>query len=203
MSASAQLRTGLDAVTNDRVPLREHVARIERLAEEAPHRIEALPTSLRAGFNCFAYAFDLFDEADYVRIVIAEQRAGGNTFFANSRFAEYLVSIGAVHPICRRDLEARDIALYGNRTQPRHAARITGGDRLVSKWGLGHLYRHGLWEVPARYGHTVRFVRPTRSSGYLPEFHAYLEATPEWPAFAAHHFPEPHQTPNGTGRPCP
>jgi hypothetical protein len=189
VNARARLRTGLDAITNDRVPLREHIARIGHLASETPHQIQALPTTLGAGVNCFAYAFGLFDRPDYIRIATAEQRAGGSRFFANSRFAEHLVSVGAVAPVCGRDVRDGDIALYGDRPRPLHAARIAGDGWLISKWGLGHLYRHRLWEVPARYGHTVRFVRQIGQHAPLREFHAFLKATPEWVDFAQTYLP--------------
>lgn len=31
---------------------------------------------------------------------------------------------------------------------------------MESKWGTGHIWQHGVYEVPDCYGDTVRFFRP-------------------------------------------
>lgn len=31
--------------------------------------------------------------------------------------------------------------------------------RVTSKWGIGHLYEHELWDVPVSYGTSVRFLK--------------------------------------------
>ncbi len=184
-AASIQLRVELDAITNDHVPLVKHVPRIAALAEHLPHSIGARPTRPSPGFNCFAYAFGLHDQAAYTRIAAAEQRARGNRFFSNSKFADHLVRTNAVTPIGQRDLTPGDIVLYTQDQRIVHAARVIEGGSLQSKWGQGHLYVHHLWEVPARYGNTVRFFQKLGPEPYLPQFANFLRESTGWAEFAA------------------
>ncbi len=44
-----------------------------------------------------------------------------------------------------------DLVLYRNDRQITHAG-LVAADRIISKWGKGHLWIHGLLEVPAQYG---------------------------------------------------
>jgi len=185
--ADAALRSALDAITNDRVLLKDHVPRIAQLAAPFPHMIEPHPVDHRPGFNCFAFAFGLWDQAGYVRVAAAEHRAGENRFFASSAFAGALVRAGALIPICRRDLDAGDLVLYGDPGKPVHAARVLNASRMRSKWGRGHLYDHDLWAVPGRYGHTVRFYRAASDVPFLTWFERIVRAHPAWPDFAAAH----------------
>ncbi|NQV81122.1 MAG: hypothetical protein HQ495_11255 [Alphaproteobacteria bacterium] len=186
---NSDLRARLNAITNDVVPLKDHGLRIEELGRRYPHRIRLQPTRRGAGFNCFAFAFGLFDQPAYTRIAAAEKRAGGNRFFANSNFADHLVRTNAVAPIGQRDLLPGDIVLYVQAGRPVHAAQVIERGLLRSKWGQGHLYLHHLWEVPARYGHTVRFFRKMEPEPFLVQFADFLRKSAGWPEFVATYFP--------------
>ncbi len=73
--------------------------------------------------------------------------------------------------------------LYGDSETPIHAARVLNGDRVRSKWGRDH----DLWDVPGRYGHTVRFYRATSSEPFLAWFERFVQAHPGWTDFARTH----------------
>jgi len=51
-----------------------------------------------------------------------------------------------------------DVVVYFSNAVPKHAAKMNGS-RVVSKWGLGHLWEHGLFEVPSIFGDDVRFFK--------------------------------------------
>jgi hypothetical protein len=40
-----------------------------------------------------------------------------------------------------------------------HAGLVLANHRVASKWGVGHLYEHALWEVPQSYGSATRFLK--------------------------------------------
>lgn len=40
-----------------------------------------------------------------------------------------------------------------------HAGLALDEQRVISKWGRGHLYEHELWEVPESYGICIRFFK--------------------------------------------
>ncbi|MEK9946006.1 MAG: hypothetical protein VW999_08480 [Alphaproteobacteria bacterium] len=186
-AANADLRSALDGITNDRVLLKDHVPRIAALQGRYPHTIVAQPVDHTPGFNCFAFAFGLWDQPGYVRIAAAEHRAGESRFFASTAFAGALSRDGALIPVGRRDLTPGDVVLYGTVDKPIHAAQVLDPARVRSKWGRGHLYDHGLWEVPGRYGHTVRFYRAASDAPFLPWFERFVQAHPDWPDFADTH----------------
>jgi len=48
---------------------------------------------------------------------------------------------------------------FGDDERFKHAGLSLGSGRVISKWGIGQLYEHRLFEVPASYGSKVRFFR--------------------------------------------
>jgi len=40
-----------------------------------------------------------------------------------------------------------------------HAGLAQTNLRVISKWGIGHLYEHELWDVPESYGTSIRFFK--------------------------------------------
>jgi hypothetical protein len=184
-AANSDLRAALDAITNDTVLLKDHLPRIAALARKTPHNIVQQTAAHAPGFNCFAYAFGLWDQRSYRQIAAAEHVAGENRFFASSAYARGLLHRDALDRVCRRDSRAGDIVLYGPEEQPLHAARLVEAQHVQSKWGRGHLYSHALWEVPARYGHTVRFCRPTGRVSFDMAFDQFVQSDPDWSNFVA------------------
>lgn len=58
------------------------------------------------------------------------------------------------------DAREGDLVFYfGDDEQFKHAGLSRTNGRLMSKWGIGHLYEHGVFEVPESYGTKVRFFR--------------------------------------------
>lgn len=49
-----------------------------------------------------------------------------------------------------------DLVFYRDTHQITHAG-VVAADRIISKWGAGHLWLHRLLEVPASYGNTTSF----------------------------------------------
>ena len=62
-----------------------------------------------------------------------------------------------------------DLVLYCNQQQITHAGLVEG-DRVLSKWGVGHLWLHGLLEIPAQYGDMTSFYEAPCPNEMLAHF---------------------------------
>jgi hypothetical protein len=51
------------------------------------------------------------------------------------------------------------VLYFNERDSFKHAGLILSGDRLLSKWGTGHLFEHGVLEVPESYGTRLLLVK--------------------------------------------
>lgn len=129
---------------------------IGELAARHPHSIElvapAIPgDELTFKFTCFQHAFELTDPPR----TIVDIATLWPDVYPNAKFVLYLMDqrLTEVTPI---DVVDGDVVVYFSNGVPTHAGQIKSGG-VVSKWGTAHLWRHGLYEVPARYGGEVRF----------------------------------------------
>lgn len=57
-----------------------------------------------------------------------------------------------------------------------HIGKMLSPERVESKWGVGHLYRYGLQEIPLQYGDEVEFFS---GIGLDSAFHELLEFAKE------------------------
>jgi hypothetical protein len=101
-----------------------------------------------AGYNCFEFALGLAGQRE-VRLISIHLPST----FCNSEFAQHLVD-SALAPVTSPSIG--HFVLYRDRKQITHAGLVQA-DRVLSKWGTGHLWLHGLLEVPAKYGDDTSF----------------------------------------------
>lgn len=150
------LRAALDLITRKSVggAFERQVGAVAALAASHPHGIrleEEVPATLEgpAQYTCFMFALGLAPPPAAVQAVMRDP-AGQ---FPGVDFVRSLVVKSRLRPAApARD---GDVVVYFKGEDPVHAGLLEGGD-VVSKWGLGHLWRHACWEVPAAYGDTVR-----------------------------------------------
>ena len=57
-------------------------------------------------------------------------------------------------------LEPNDLVVYYKGQQKVHVGRYIAPNLVESKWGLGPLFRHGLWDVPKSYGEALKYFKP-------------------------------------------
>ena len=139
------------------------------------HTIKALETSdprapQFAEYNCSAYALNLADSAK-LRLI-----ASHFTFVhADERFVEFLLLHGVLEELAAPLPEAETTVIYFDLSKPTHAGKLLRG-RVVSKWGYGQLWEHGLLEVPAFYGDRVRYFRPLAYSRAEAGFLDYVRS---------------------------
>jgi len=56
----------------------------------------------------------------------------------------------------QKDAHDCGVVIYSDANEITHAGKLKAG-RVISKWGTGYLWEHDLSEVPAKYGHVVKF----------------------------------------------
>jgi hypothetical protein len=62
-----------------------------------------------------------------------------------------------------------------SRRQTAHVG-LVDGDRIRSKWGIGHVWRHPRFEVPERYGDLILFFAPVKRAATVRAYNAYVVA---------------------------
>ena len=107
-------------------------------------------------YTCFVHAFGFTEQLAYVSIA----EMAFNYVYAGPAFGLWLIDKGHLSEITEDDLVPNDLAFYFSVDgRLRHVAIFLGGGRFQSKWGLGYLFEHGLFEVPESYGKSARFFR--------------------------------------------
>ena len=97
----------------------------------------------------------------------------------NTDFAVYLADASVLTAISVPS--AGDLVLYSTETTGcfTHTG-VVRSESILSKWGVGHLWLHDLWEVPASYGDAKAFYRlraPSDVSKRFVDFARQREGT--------------------------
>src|SRR6266851_5671606 len=145
------LRRELDEIVNGgKIAITDHPAAIAALTSRHPHSIRHLPELSKQPYNCFTHALGLLD-SDRVQKVL--QRDADWYGFAGIKVgSEFMARLIADQTLTSHS--AGELTVYFFDVTPRHAGLVTG-ERVRSKWGIGNLWDHAVWEVPASYGETV------------------------------------------------
>lgn len=152
-----QLREALDHVLDTYAcdEVGDQIQQINNLAQRYPHSIslvhEAIPNKPETfSFNCYQHSFDLVNVEPVDRIMRTRPSVFPGREYVAFLIDNFLCEVRVQHA------EDGDHVIYSTDLRIEHAGRISAG-AIESKWGLMHLLRHGLYEVPSRYGNRVRF----------------------------------------------
>jgi len=115
----------------------------------------------------FQHAFDLVDPPAIIVDIATRYR----NIYPSRKFVRYLID-HRLHEIAPADATDGDVVVYFSERVIMHAGKLQGG-QIVSKWGTAHMWRHGLFEVPGRYGDTVKFYRAIDASDSQRAFLEY------------------------------
>ena len=116
-------------------------------------------------FNCFMYAVGL---APWIEAGIAFNQ------LPKTANGDFLCSLLRDRP--RQDKGSNgDLVVYSVAEKPEHAGRIQH-DRVISKWGIGQLWDHRLYEVPSQYGSEVQFFDEIPLNIVRGKFQAFAQA---------------------------
>jgi hypothetical protein len=135
-------------------PLPEHPAHIEVLRKELKHSIVVIESAHPIeNYTCAVHAFHLIDDPTYLRIA----DFGLGKTFAGSEFIAFLLEHQLLVPRDGCSIIRDDLIIYLDNGSFKHVGRIHSPARMLSKWGKGYFYEHGVWEVPSNYGEEMRF----------------------------------------------
>jgi hypothetical protein len=165
------LREELERIIEDYADSDEHlheqITLITRLARKYDASI-SLVRETKPGerkFTCYQHSFGL------VALESVERILNKNWHISLGReFIQYLVET-RLEKVSIRDAKDDDHVLYIS-SRIEHAGKVAQGS-VESKWGKAHLWRHGVFEVPRRYGDTVRFFRHISKNEAFQAFHEY------------------------------
>ena len=147
-----EFRSALDQITTDRSAA-FWWPDIQQLRQRYPHSISLSQVNANRGLNCFGYALGLESSPAYLEIAT---RSSSPNVFASSAFVRFLLDNQVLSPSARPE----GLIIYFNDGEPRHGGLLRCG-RVISKWGTGDWYEHGIYEVPAEHGRDVTiYERP-------------------------------------------
>lgn len=160
------LRERLNEITRDadEGELKEQIEQVRLLSLQHPHSITLVEENIPGSpiFTCYGYSFDLVGV--YVDSVI--RRYPGRDF-AQALAASFLQEVSS------EAVQEGDHVLYFGQ-QLEHAGKVQGGG-IESKWGQGHLWHHGVYEVAQRYGDTIRFFRKISREDAIAAFREFYQ----------------------------
>jgi hypothetical protein len=162
---SSPLRRRLQEITCGTAPVEAHPGLIDALAVDMPHSIQLAPGPPClpiAGYNCFEFALGLAGRREVQ--LISEHLP---STFCNGEFALHLVG-STLTPIISPS--TGDLVLYCDDHQQITHAGLVEAHRIRSKWGTGHLWLHGLLEVPVKYGDQVLYYKAPLPAQAVTEF---------------------------------
>jgi len=120
-------------------------------------------------YTCLVHVFHLVDKPEYVEIA----SMGFGRVYAGTEFANWLLEREKLEEVEQMQAATGDIVFYFDGNQFKHTGIISSPTRIISKWGVGHLYEHDLFEAPISYGELVRYFRrptPEDAYSYFTEF---------------------------------
>ncbi len=169
------LRAKLQEIT-DIGDVSKHPAMIEALQEEIPHTIKILngPNDYLK-YNCFMYALGLAADEEFEDLVEPLDLH----IHPNKKFMRFLLENEYLDE--QEDATAGSLVVYFGAKgcfevrNPEHAGRLHSETRVDSKWGIGLLYEHGIWEVPTEHGKVVRYFSPLERDRSVECFKEFAE----------------------------
>jgi len=167
------LRDALDVITRHHVndDVGRQISEIANLALKYPHTISLVREAVSSRpetfqFNCYQHAFDLVNVESVTRVM-----KDWGSVYPGRDFVQFLVE-SRLQEISVEKVNTGDHVVYAAGRQIEHAGRVVD-DGIESKWGLMHLWRHGVYEVPWHYGSTVRFFRRLPQEDLIRAFLEY------------------------------
>lgn len=164
------LRICLHEITENGQPAL-HPQQIAGLRPEFPHSIEVMQGEAAIDkYTCVPFALGLVGNQEYIAIV----EVAPLYVFASPAFVQRLIDRGALQPRSQAS-EGALIVYLDDEGRVQHIGRMIEAERVESKWGGGHQYQHGIFEVPASYGSAVAYFEPITADDAVDHFADYAE----------------------------
>ena len=120
-------------------------------------------------YTCIPYVFDLVDEPNCKEI----SQLGVGRVFPSPKFVEFLINRKYLKEIKHKNDQVGDIVLYSDDNEIKHVGKLIEKDRFISKWGIGYLYEHNIFEVPISYGNNISFFKSINREEAIKYFIEY------------------------------
>lgn len=147
-----------------------HSGMLEELSNEIPNTIQIVESEYPIDrYTCLMYVFDFTEEPRYVDIA----SFGLGRAFAGTDFINYLLDENHLEAISEEDVTVGNLVAYYNGDEFKHIGKIRAENRVISKWGIGNLYEHSIFEVPIQFGNTIHYynnLEKERALDYFVEF---------------------------------
>jgi len=151
----------------------EYLALLAAATRDFPNGIALLDSPYPIErYTCVVHVFEFTEKLEFVAIA----SRGFNVIIAGPKFVQWLLEKGLLTEVGEAEAREGDMIIYfDEESQIKHAGLRRGNGRVESKWGKGGLFQHGLFEVPASYGTTVRFFRRVPWEEALEYFKRYAK----------------------------
>ncbi len=156
---------------------------LEQLKSKYGHSIAFLGS---LNCNCVMYALCLTDNKLHDKIARSgiqrkntiECRSDDNPLdiFADTLFVDYCLQNDYLKEIPGSEPGSGDIVIYSCSGSCRHIGKLLSEEKIISKWGVGNLYKHGLNEVPASYGDEHTYTKPIAEHEAINYFVEYSKS---------------------------
>jgi hypothetical protein len=164
-----RLRQRLCEMTESGCQPHEHPTMLMQISRELPNTIRVRESDRAPqSFTCGMHTFGFESCPEY-----AEVAAQG--VFAGLQFFTWLTATGRLVEVDDHQPSENDLVMYFDGGKAVHVGRVVSSGRVISKWGVGLMYEHGLSEVPKNYGDEVRFFRSIEPDVALEHFLDFAE----------------------------
>lgn len=165
------LRQNLQIIT-DTIPVDQHPEKIQDLVSLTGHGIKVVDSSYPVNeYTCVVHSFELVRDPLYVSVA----EFGLGRIFAGSEFIHYLLDQRLLSECQCDSVFSGDLVMYFQNKSFKHIGLMLEKNRVLSKWGTGHLYDHLTWEVPISYGDKVRYFKKLAPAEGLDLFVSFAE----------------------------
>ncbi|MEK7608466.1 MAG: hypothetical protein AAB495_02715 [Patescibacteria group bacterium] len=107
-----------------------------------------LPIKNDACHNCYVYAFGLNNDASFERALLGTENRVQE--LVDGKILKEISS-----PV------VGDYIIYKNNKVIKHAGIFQGGNIVISKWGLGPVFKHPIFAVHPGYGAEISYYKKT------------------------------------------
>ena len=160
------LRGVLNQITGE-LDIQKHPALLEELRAKNRHAIEIVELAdPDEDFNCVMFALDLIGS-------IVPTCSPLGRYYMNTEFMQHLIYKSYVTPISSPEVGA--LVVYTRDEKISHVGVVQENGQVRSKWGVGHLYDHDVWEVPVSFGSDIRYFRGMDPDHAFEVFRAFHE----------------------------
>jgi hypothetical protein len=144
-----------------------HSIELWKEIQEGPADFKEHPPATH--FNCFMFCLDI-QYGDIKEILGSNGRR-----IPNSDFMLFLCN-GYMTEKAGESSNEGDYVLYFSDQKIVHAGKLESG-RVLSKWGSGHVWIHGIFEVPVTYGNQVKYFNKIDKNICIKAFYEFMKKT--------------------------